>query len=93
MNELLEPIKLFTLEEALPCYGHGRSSHYSRIKKGETVPPVAIGPRGRRYPTDEIRILQKAIIAGVSKQELRALVAKLVAARKFKYEGATWDVA
>lgn len=62
--------------------GRSRSSHYADIKSGLYVKPVQIGSRAVGTPEDEVDALNAARIAGKTDEEIRALVAKLEAARK-----------
>lgn len=62
----------------------GRSSHYQDIKQGLFTPPVAIGARAVGWPDYEVAILNVARIAGATDEEIRALVTKLIEARKTK---------
>ncbi len=62
--------------------GRSRSAHYQDIQQGLFTPPVAIGARAVGWPADELAALNAARIAGKSDDEIRALVAKLEAARK-----------
>lgn len=62
--------------------GTSRSAHYADIKAGLFVPPVKLGRRACGTPDDEVDALVAATIAGKSEEEIRALVARLVAARR-----------
>lgn len=62
--------------------GHSRSTHYLRIKQGLWTKPVLIGVRAVGWPASEVASLNAARIAGKTDEEIRALVAKLEAARK-----------
>lgn len=62
--------------------GRSRSAHYLDIQQGLFTLPVAIGARAVGWPADELAALNAARIAGKSDSEIRALVAKLQAARK-----------
>jgi prophage regulatory protein len=62
--------------------GRSRSAHYVDIQHGLFTPPVAIGPRAVGWPEHEVAALNAARIAGKSDNEIRALVARLQAARK-----------
>lgn len=61
--------------------GWANSTLYQKIKDGLFVPPVKIGPRSSGWPSDEVAAVQGAIIAGADEDEVRSLVAKLVAHR------------
>lgn len=63
-------------------YGRGRSSIYSDISGGLFVPPVLAGKRCSAWPSDEVDAIIAARIAGKTEDEIRALVRKLVAARR-----------
>lgn len=62
--------------------GVSRSAHYADIKAGLFPKPVPIGLRAVAHPDYEVDALNAATIAGKSASEIRALVAKLEAARK-----------
>lgn len=62
--------------------GLPRSTLYARIKAGLFVRPVACGKRSRGWPLNEVAQLNAALIAGKTADEIRALVARLEAARK-----------
>ena len=62
--------------------GYSRSTVYLRICQGLWPRPVHLGARAVGWPASEVEALNAARIAGRSDEEIRALVAKLVAARK-----------
>ena len=62
--------------------GRKKSAHYADIKNGTCTAPVALGARSVGWPAGEIEALNAARIAGKSDDDIRALVAKLHAARK-----------
>jgi len=62
--------------------GVSRSSHYADIKAGLFPKPVPIGLRAVAHPDYEVDALNAATIAEQSEPEIRALVVRLVAARK-----------
>lgn len=62
--------------------GLARSTLYARISTGLWTRPVSLGARAVGWPASEVTALNAARIAGKSDQEIRALVAKLEAARK-----------
>lgn len=74
--------RILRLPAVLKSRGRSRSSHYADIKSGLYVKPVQIGLRAVGTPEDEVNALNAARIAGKSDEEIRALVARLEAARK-----------
>lgn len=72
---------LLRLPAVLARTGSCRSSHYSRIADGLWTPPVAIGPRARAWPSDEVDLLIGARVAGYSDERIRQLVKQLLVAR------------
>ena len=62
--------------------GRSRSAHYLDIQQGLFTRPVAIGLRAVGWPACEVAAINAARIASKSDEEIRALVAKLEAARK-----------
>ena len=61
--------------------GRSRSAHYLDIQQGLFTQPVQIGLRAVGWPSSEVTAINAARIAGKPDQEIRALVAKLEAAR------------
>ena len=78
---------ILRLPAVLTQRGRGRSSHYADIAAGLFTVPVAIGPRARGWPADEVAAINAARIAGKSEHEIRELVAQLQAARKTRFQG------
>ena len=62
--------------------GLSRSTIYLRIAEGLWTRPVRLGARAVGWPSDEVAAINAARIAGKTDEEVRALVAKLEAARK-----------
>ena len=62
--------------------GYSRSTIYLRISQGLWPKQVSLGPRCVGWPSHEVAALNAARIAGKRDDEIRALVAKLEAARK-----------
>jgi prophage regulatory protein len=62
--------------------GLSRSTIYLRISERLWTKPVSLGPRAVGWPSDEVAALNAARIAGKTDDEIRALVARLEAARK-----------
>jgi prophage regulatory protein len=61
--------------------GLSRSTIYLRITQGVFTHPVSLGARAVGWPAHEVAALNAARIAGKPEAEIRALVAKLEAAR------------
>ncbi len=61
--------------------GYSRSTIYLRISQGLFIKPVSLGARAVGFPAGEVTALNAARIAGKSEADIRALVAKLQAAR------------
>jgi len=61
--------------------GYGVTSIYGRVKSGLLPPPVKTTPRSSAWPESEIFAVNTAIIAGKPEDEIRQLVAQLVAER------------
>jgi prophage regulatory protein len=57
--------------------GYSRASIYSLISRGLWTRGVSIGDRAVGWPADEVAALNAARIAGLSEDEIRALVAHL----------------
>ena len=65
----------------LDANGYSRSTLYVRISQGLYPRPVALGPRSVGWPAGEVAALNAARIAGKTDDEIRGLVAQLLAAR------------
>ncbi len=62
--------------------GVSRSTLYAHIADRLCVPPIKLGARAVGWPQNEIEAVKAARIAGKTDEEIRQLVATLVAARK-----------
>jgi prophage regulatory protein len=70
------------LPTVLAKRGRGRASHYNDINAGLFPPPVNIGLSAVAWPAHETEAVNAARLAGKSDDEIRKLVADLVASRK-----------
>ena len=77
---------ILRLTDVLRERGRSRSAHYLDIQQGLFTHPVLIGLRAVGWPTTEVATINAARIAGKGEDEIRALVAKLEAARKAPLE-------
>lgn len=57
------------------------ASIYQEIKHGLCTSGIALGPRARGWPSNEISILMSARIAGQTDDQIRLLVTRLHAKR------------
>lgn len=73
---------ILRLPSVLRERGRSRSAHYQDIQQGLFTPPVQIGLRAVGWPSSEVMTLNAARIAGKNDEEIRTLVATLLAARK-----------
>ncbi|KIF83774.1 transcriptional regulator [Noviherbaspirillum autotrophicum] len=76
---------ILRLPVVLKRRGRSRAAHYLDIQQGLFTPPVPIGLRAVGWPEYEVDALNAARIAGKNDDEIRALVAELMAARKVAY--------
>lgn len=72
--------------EVLAKLGLSRSTLHLRIKQKLFVPPVSLGGRAVGWPVNETNAVIGAMIAGKSHEEIKSLVARLIAERKTKYQ-------
>lgn len=61
--------------------GGSKSTVYNQVGDGLLPGSVAMGPRMAAWPENEIDAVVRARIAGKSEDEIRQLVARLMAAR------------
>lgn len=62
--------------------GASRSTIYLRIQQGLWPKPVRLGPRSVGWPAGEVAAINAARIAGMTDDEIRALVIRLETARR-----------
>lgn len=62
--------------------GYSRSTIYLRMSQGLWTKPVSLGARAVAWPAGDVTALNAARIAGKTDADIRALVAKLEAARR-----------
>jgi prophage regulatory protein len=77
-----QPERILRLPEVRARYGRSRSSVYADIESGVFMRPIRLGPRSVGWPSREVDAIIAARIAGKTDDEIRAVVAKLTAARK-----------
>jgi prophage regulatory protein len=66
-----KPIVFLRLKPVLERTGSSRSGHYAYIADGLMVPPLHIGGgRAAVWPEHEIEAIQRAILAGWSKDRI-----------------------
>lgn len=73
--------RLIRLSEVLTRNGQSRSAFYNGISRGIEPRAIKIGPRAAAWYEDEVNAVVQARIAGLSDNELRALVKRLHAKR------------
>lgn len=77
MSQSIQP-----LPAVIAVTGPSRSTIYLRVSQGLWPQPVKLGARAIGWPSSEIMAINAARIAGLSDDEIRALVIKLEFARK-----------
>lgn len=74
--------KLIRFATVREITGLARSTIYLRISEGLFPPAVTLGSQSVAWPESEITAINAARIRGADEDQIRALVASLVAARK-----------
>lgn len=72
---------LLRMPLVIQATGLSRTVIYERIKEGTFPPPIKLSARASAWPRNEIDLCNEAHIKGRSKDEMRALVTRLTAAR------------
>jgi len=67
--------------EILSITGFSRSTLHTRIKEELFPPPISLGARAVGWLSHETEAIVSAMVAGKSKEQIKALVASLVAQR------------
>jgi prophage regulatory protein len=75
-------LKLIRKPELLERFGFSKTTLHTKISKEQFPPPIALGDRAVAWPSHELDLILSAMVAGKSDDEMRALVADLVAQRK-----------
>ena len=81
MRNDVYPWKILRGKQADAIVGTSQSGRYRAIELGLFPPPVKIYGATKGYPEHELQRLVKAIIAGRTEDEIRALVAQMIAER------------
>ena len=75
-------MSILRMSEVKAATGHrSHASIYTAIKAGLFTSGVAIGQRSRGWPSNEVRAINAARIAGKTEAEIRELVQRLHAQR------------
>ena len=80
LNVPLAP-QLWRLPEVQNQVGVKRSTVFAMVNDGTLPPPVKVGPRCTAWPADEVAAIVEARIGGANDDDLRELIARLVARR------------
>ena len=78
-------LKCVRLPGVIDRSGKGRTSIYDGVRNGTFPPPIRIGARASAWLDHELEAVIGAYAAGASDDEIRALVAQLVAARRDQF--------
>ena len=73
---------ILRLRDMRAKYPRARSSIYRDINDGLMVPPISLGARCVGFPAYEVDAIIAARIAGRSDDDIRRLVARLIADRR-----------
>ena len=77
-------MNLIKLPAVLARTAYGRTTLYKQIEEGLMPPPVKLSENTIAFPESEINAIISARIAGKTPDEIRQLVAQLVADRQTK---------
>jgi prophage regulatory protein len=73
--------KIIRFEEAANMVGKGRSTLWHEIKQGKFIPPVSLGARTSGFIESEVQAMIAARALGMSADQIKDLIAKLVQQR------------
>lgn len=82
--DALTPPKFLRVSDLARRRGHARSTAYRYVEHGLLTPAIRLGPGCAVWPVAEVDAIDQARIAGANDDEIRRLVAELIAARKQK---------
>lgn len=78
----MAPTRLLKLPQVCDLSAIRTTALYGAVKAGLYTPPIKVTPRSSAWPENEVAAINAARIAGRSDQEIRELVAQLVAQRQ-----------
>jgi prophage regulatory protein len=81
-KDMLMPRRLLKLNAVRDVTALGSTSVYKHVKAGTFPPPIKLTTRSSAWVEDEVAAVNEARIAGKSDDDLRRLVARLVAQRQ-----------
>ncbi len=79
-------LKYLRIKEVTNLCGLPKSSFYEKIKQGLMPPPISLGERAVAWVDFEIDAVNRALLAGASKEDIKALVLNLVEQRIQRFE-------
>ena len=74
-------IRILRVNDVLKRTGLPKSSLYEKVKYQLMTPPINLGARAVGWPDFEIDEINRALIAGCSSDEIKALVHELISNR------------
>jgi prophage regulatory protein len=74
--------RILRLPAVIDRYGKSRSSIYDDMARGLFPRPISLGTRACGWPENELDAIIRARIAGKSAEDIRHLVAEIVARRR-----------
>lgn len=78
---MAEQFRLLRKPEVLKLCGLARSTFHERINDGLFTPPVSLGGRAVAWPSYEVDIILKAMIASYDKDRIKSIVVDLISKR------------
>lgn len=75
------PRQLWPLPNVIAAIGFKSSAVYEQINAGLLPLPISVGPRAKRFLSDEVQAVVDARAAGADDAAIRVLVKKMAAAR------------
>lgn len=88
---ITQPI-IIRKSDVLVLTGLSKSTLYNRINSGLLPSPISLGGvRAVGFVLREVNTVLRAMIAGESQEQIKALVSKLARQRSQKTEGACYD--
>lgn len=88
----MTPIKLLSLPQVQTRTDSCKAMLYQYVREGLFPPPTKVG-RKSVWPEHEVEAIVTARVGGASDDQVRSLVAKLIADRKRRFEALMQEVA
>lgn len=80
-----KPLRILRISEVLVRRGLPKSTFYEQVKNQLMTPPVNLGLRSVGWPEYEVDEINRALISGASREQIKQLVCELTEQRQLPF--------